>query len=99
MIHSLRFARTSDIAFELGITALHDRSFVVRYRACGLLAFSQRRDALPALRPLLKHRDPRTAADATAAIDAIKRRNHHYFIDREHTGQIFWRVEGAEGAA
>jgi len=30
--------------------------------------------------------------DARAAIDAIKSKHHNYFIDRDHTGHIFWEV-------
>ena len=90
--HCVRYARTSEAAFRLGLAACGDKATLVRYRACGLLAYSLRDDALPALEALLEHRDGRTAEDAAAAIDAIRGRNHHYFIDRHHTGHIFWRV-------
>jgi hypothetical protein len=93
IFHSLRFARTSDTAFQLGITALNDRARVVRYRACGLLAYSLRKEAILYLRPLLKHEDSNTVEDATAAIDAIQQQNHHYFVDRTKTGRAFWQVE------
>ena len=92
VFHSVRYARTSEAAFRLGLAACGDKATLVRYRACGLLAYSLRVDALPTLEALLGHRDGRTAEDAAAAIDAIRGRNHHYFIDRGHTGHIFWRV-------
>ena len=92
VFHAIRFARTGDAAFQLALTALGDRSYMVRYRACGLLAYSLRRDALPALEPLLSHADERTAEDARAAVDAVKQRNHHFFVDRTHSGRAFWVV-------
>ena len=100
VFHSIRHARTSEEAFRLGVEALSDKATMVRYRACGLLAYSQRPDALPHLRALLQHRDARTVEDARAAIDAISHRNHHYFVDRQHSGRSFWRVnDGDEGDA
>jgi hypothetical protein len=44
--HCIPYARTSDEAFQLGLTALNDRARPVRHQACGLLAYSLRRDAL-----------------------------------------------------
>jgi hypothetical protein len=90
--HAIRFARNSQAAFELGIHALNDKATLVRYRACSICAYSLRRDAIPHLEPLLKHPDSKTVADAKAAIDAIKRKNHHYFLDRNHSGSTFWGV-------
>ena len=92
VFHSIRYARLSDDAFVLGLAALRDKSYMVRYRACGLLAYSLRRDAIPELEPLLKHSDRRTVEDAAAAIDAIRNQNHHYFVDRSHSGQARWVV-------
>jgi len=65
---------------------------MVRYRACGLLAYSLRRDAIGPLKTLLNHRDPRTLADASAAITAIEKQNHHLFIDRDASGRTRWVV-------
>ena len=90
--HAIRYARVSDAAFQLGIRALGDRSYMVRYRGCGLLAYSLRQDALPALRELLVHEDQKTVKEAEAAIDAITNRNHHFFFDRDHTGRAHWVV-------
>lgn len=90
--HAIRYARTSDAAFSLGLRALSDRSFMVRYRGCAVLAYSLRPDALPPLRNLLTHRDERTVRHAAAAIDAIEGRNHHLFVDRDHSGRSRWVV-------
>jgi HEAT repeat protein len=92
VFHSLRYARTSEAAFQLGISALNDRATLVRYRACQLLAYSLRNDAIPHLTKLLNHNDLPTVADARAAIDAINNQNHHYFVDRDHSGRSFWEV-------
>jgi hypothetical protein len=96
VFHSIPFARDSEAAVRLGITALGDRSFMVRWRACGLLAYSQRRDALPALRALFTHADARTVEDAKAAVAAIESKNHHLFVDRQRTGRVFWDVRQSE---
>jgi hypothetical protein len=96
VFHAIPFARTSEPAFRLGVAALGDRSFMIRYRACGLLAYSGRREALPALEALLDHPDLRTVEDARAAIAAIEERNHHLFVDRQRTGQVFWEVRRRE---
>ena len=95
---AIKFALVSDLAVDLGIMALNDKSELVRYRACMLLAYSLRRDAIPDLRKVLGHPHAKTAADAAAAaaaIDAIEHQNHHYFQDRHHTGKIKWHVSGA----
>jgi hypothetical protein len=91
--HCIRFARSSEIAFRIGLMAVEDRSRVVRYRGCSILAYSLRADALPALKKQLTHADVKTVEDVKAAIDAIEHRNHHFFVDRQHTGQMFWAVD------
>lgn len=99
VFHATRYARVSEAAFQLGLAALHDKSTVVRYRACGLCAYSLRHEALPALAALRDHKDAKTAEDARAAIDAIRRRNHHYFHDRTHSGHVFWEVNPEDSPA
>jgi HEAT repeat protein len=96
--HCIGHARTNEVAFRIGLAAIADRSTIVRYRGCCILAYSLRRDALPALQELLAHSDAKTAEDARAAIDAIRNGNHHYFVDRGHSGQMFWEVKPAETA-
>lgn len=93
VFHCIRYARVSDEAYRLGLDALSDKSTLVRYRACGLLAYSLRPAAIPHLEALLHHTDSRTIEDAKAAIDAITHRNHHYFVDRGHTGRSLWQVD------
>lgn len=87
-----RYSRTRDEAYRLGILALADKAAIVRYRACGLLAYSLRRDAIPFLETLLSHPTKDTAEHAAAAIDAINHQNHNYFVDRSHTGRGFWVI-------
>ena len=99
LFHSIRYARTSEAAFQLGVAGLRDKASMARYRACGLLAYSLREDAIPYLEELLHHQDSKTVADAKAAIDAIRQKNHHYFIDRTHSGTSFWNVNPADVAA
>ena len=93
LYYVIPYARVSEEAFQLGLRALQDRSSMVRYRACMVLAYSLRSDALPALEEACDHPDAHTAADARAALDAISHRNHHLFVDRARTGQTFWKVE------
>jgi hypothetical protein len=88
----VRFARKYPEVVELAKVALSDPAYMPRMQACGILAYSLRRDALPHLEPLLEHRDPKTRADAPAAIDAIEHQNHHYWFDRDHSGHFFWTV-------
>ena len=92
VFHAIRFARTSEAAITLGLAGLKDRVGLVRYRACGVLAYSLRHETLPELRGLLSHNDQRTVADARVAIDAIEHQNHHLFVDRGHTGRVKWDV-------
>jgi hypothetical protein len=96
VFHAIRHARTTEAAFQLGVLALNDRASIVRYRACGVLAYSLRRDAIPHLEKLLGHKDQKSVADARAAIDAIECQNHHYFVDRDHSGRSFWRVNDGD---
>lgn len=91
IFHAIRYARESQAAF-LGLLALNDKATLVRYRACGLCAYSLKADAIPHLKRLLKHTDAKTVADAEAAIDAIRCKNHRYFIDRTHSHSTFWEV-------
>lgn len=92
LFHAIRYARESEEAFQMAVAALADKATLVRYRACSVLAYSLRKDALAHLKPLLQHADARTLADAKAAMDAIAARNHHYFVDRNRTGRSFWHV-------
>jgi hypothetical protein len=90
--HATKFARSSDDAVQLGLEALQDRSKVVRYRACGLLAFSQRRSLVDGLRAHVGGFPDTSRADLLAAIDALEQGNHHLFVDREHSGKVKWNI-------
>jgi hypothetical protein len=86
------YGRRNEIAFQLGLAACDDRSVWVRHRACELLAYSLRKEARPRLKALKKHPDRRTREDASAALKAIKRQNHHLWVDRDNSGRSFWIV-------
>lgn len=84
--HSVRYARTSKAAIDLALLAVRDKSQVVRYRACMLLAYSQIKELLPILKLLLDAVDDSTKVDVRAAIDAIAFENQNFFVDRDHSG-------------
>lgn len=92
--HAMRYARESEDAVALGISAIADKAKGVRYRGAMLLAYSQRKEALPALQAAcLAYSETADADDLAAAIDAIQSQNHHYFLDRAHTGNTTWEVD------
>ncbi len=93
VFHSIKFARISEEAFQLGLLACNDKSKVVRYRACSLLAYSLRNEALPVLQKIMQSfTDTDTLENARAALDAIQNKNHHFFYDRNHSGKMTWTV-------
>jgi hypothetical protein len=72
--------------------AAQDRSWLVRDRACALLAYSLRQDALTPLSALLDDPQAEVRHSAQAARTAIAAQNHHLFKDRDGTGSVFWVV-------
>lgn len=86
--YCLAYAKTCDDAVTLGREAIADRSKVVRYRGCMLLALSQRRDVLSDLNQRLVGSTGSDTENIRAAIDAIEHQNHNYFVDPDHTGRI-----------
>lgn len=90
--YAVRYARITDDAVALGLAALGDRSKIVRYRACGLLAYSLNHQALAPLSVLYEDPDPLVRSSAEAAVLAIRRGNHHLFVDRDLSGRSFWHV-------
>jgi hypothetical protein len=87
--HATRYAKESEAAIELGKLAVSDKSSVVRYRACKLLAYSLRRELLPFLeQERFKATDEKTLGDIEAAMDAIAEQNHNFFADRDHSGKV-----------
>ena len=90
VFYSIAYARDEEDAVKLGIEALLDKSKVVRYRACMLLACSLNKNALEALRQLeLSAKDIETIENAKAAIDAIENQNTNWFVDRNHSRKVF----------
>lgn len=67
--HCIEHSKTSDIAYELGILALQDRSRTVRRAACRLLTAAQKHEAIEQLEKLLA--DEASKDDAEAAISAL----------------------------
>lgn len=90
--YATRYARIGDDALALGVAALEDRSKQVRYRACGLLAYSLRREALGPLRARLSDKYSLVSEAAAAAIQAIEAQDHNLFVDRSLSGRSFWVV-------
>jgi hypothetical protein len=90
--HSIPYAKTSSSAVELGLLAACDKSKVARYRALMLVALTQDQSTLERLERLVPKIPPSSKEDLLAAIDAIKNKNQHYFIDHSHTGKTFLRM-------
>lgn len=86
--HAVRYAKDCDEAVELGLLAAQDKSKVVRYRGCMLLACSLRRDLVPKLLEIMSQFPADSSPDMLAALDAIEHQNQNYFVDRDHSGQI-----------
>jgi hypothetical protein len=93
----VRYARRVPGVVDLAVASLDDRAYLVRMHSCSILAYSLRHDVLPHLQRLLQHAHQATRADAAAAIDAIEQQNHHYWFDRDHSGEAFWTLESADG--
>ena len=92
----IRFAREQSAVVDLATRALTDEAELVRREACAVLAFSLREDVLPALEALASRPDDAAREWAVAAMDAITHRNHHYFLDRAHTGTIRWTPDAPD---
>jgi hypothetical protein len=90
--HCIRYARSSEEAFELGLVALNDRGRPVRHRACGLprLLLAPRRPTCASSSGATFRR--RYSAGTRAAIRAIEGRKHHLYIDRDGSGRSLWVV-------
>ncbi len=89
VFRAIGLARDTEAARELGLKALADRSWSVRYRAHQLLAYSRDPAVIPAL---CEARDrearPELQDSIDAAIKAIEKRNHNLFLDRQESGNI-----------
>ena len=69
----------------------------MREDALALIAYSLDERALPALAEHARHRDHRDRESAEAAMAAIRAKNHHLFLDRDHSGNANWVVQDACG--
>ena len=67
--HCIKYAKTSEDAYQIGIIALKDKSKTVRHQACILLSAAQNKDAIEHLEELLS--DEASRDDASAAIDVL----------------------------
>lgn len=69
--HCMAYSKSNEDAYQLGIAALQDKSRTVRRKACMLLSFAQRQEAIKHLEKLLS--DEALKGDALAAIDALSK--------------------------
>ena len=65
----IKYAKTNEDAYQVGIIALKDKSKTVRHQACMLLSAAQNNDAIEHLEELLS--DEASRNDAMAAIDVL----------------------------
>ena len=72
--HCIKYARTHEDAYQVGITALQDKSRAVRHKACLLLSAAQKQEAIEHLEQLLSDKTSRN--DAVAAIDVLLNLKH-----------------------
>jgi len=72
--HCIKYARTHEDAYQVGITALQDKSRAVRHKACLLLSAAQKKEAIEHLEQLLSDKTSRN--DAVAAIDVLSKLKH-----------------------
>ena len=67
--HCMKYAKTNEDAYQVGIIALKDKSKTVRHQACMLLSAAQKPEAIEHLEELLS--DEASRDGAVAAIDAL----------------------------
>jgi hypothetical protein len=67
--HCMKYAKTHEDAYQVGIIALLDKSRSVRRRACMLLSATQKKEAIEHLEGLLS--DETSRDDVVAAIDVL----------------------------
>jgi hypothetical protein len=73
--HCIKYAKTNKDAYQIGITALRDKSKLVRHKACMLLSVAQKKEAIEHLKDLLS--DEASREDAVAAIDVLLNLNNN----------------------
>jgi len=67
--HCMKYAKTNEDAYQLGIIALRDKSKTVRHQACMLLSTAQKKEAIEHLEELSS--DLTSRDDALAAIEVL----------------------------
>jgi hypothetical protein len=67
--HCIKYAKTHEDAYQVGIIALQDKSKTVCHQACLLLSAAQRKEAIEHLEELLSDEESRD--DAVTAIDVL----------------------------
>lgn len=89
----LHFVRHSEVAVNVAVIGLKDKSMTVRYNAAAALAYSLDPSVIPILEAATK-KEPKNENRMTyeAAIDAIEHQNHNFFVDRDHSGMVTWEV-------
>ena len=73
--HCIKYAKTHENAYQVGIIALRDKSKTVRHQACMLLTAAQKKDAIEHLEELLS--DETSRDGAVAAIDVLLNLNNN----------------------
>lgn len=92
LYYSTGFARTRYDVVAFATEALKDKSIEVRYRACGLLAFAQRKRTIPKLQAVIENRNATTATYASAAIDAICQKTIEPFTALDTSKRNFYHL-------
>lgn len=86
------FSRTRSDVCRFAIHALTDKSIEVRYRACGLLAFSRRRRLIPKLNAALVSANDATKRYLSAAMEAIDQRSMAPFTALDTSRRGFYHL-------
>lgn len=90
---SQRYTRIFESSSKIAEKGVHDRSKFVRYRSFRCLALNPSNDSLISLEKLdMNALSEDDVANARAAINAIRKKNHHLFLDRDESGRVFIRV-------
>jgi hypothetical protein len=91
---------------DIAALALNDRSRNVRFNAYALLAYSGRSECISMLRLARANADTTDCIDIDAAMVALEKGNHTFFLDRRQLGRTKWEwgqsgfcVSGGESRA
>ena len=89
------YVKINQDVFDLALIGIFDKSKIVRNYCCSMLAYAKKTEAIPYLKKLNISRYETSHEDAIAAIAAIEKQNHHLWVDREDSGNIFWEPKYA----